>query len=161
MERQYDASCLEEHLNKRTNFDGTLIANQLKEYQRYRDTGLTPEEITDHEEILKAYRHVCGGKSPEEITRLHKLIKQQGKELNRRDELIRKLDEERDYWKNETQEMANIADKNINEKLKVQEERDFWEREAKRYCAALGEQKIKLQRLKCEMCKDIGKCVEC
>ena len=44
---------------------------------------------------------------------------------------------------------------------KLQEECDFWEREAKRYCAALGEQKIKLQRLKCEMCKDIGNCSEC
>lgn len=79
MERQYDASCLEKHLNKRTNFDGTLIANQLKEYQRYRDTGLTPEEIS----------------------RLHTLIEQQGRELNRRDELIRKLGEERDYWERE------------------------------------------------------------
>ena len=35
----------------------------------YEDTGLTPEEIKDHEEIFKAYRHVCGGKSPEEIPR--------------------------------------------------------------------------------------------
>lgn len=33
----------------------------------YEDTGFMPEEIADHEEMFKAYRHVCGGKSPEEI----------------------------------------------------------------------------------------------
>lgn len=43
----------------------------------------------------------------------------------------------------------------------LKKERDFWELEAKRYCSALGEQKIKLQKLKCEMCKDIGKCEKC
>lgn len=36
----------------------------------YEDTGLTPEEIKDHEEIFAAYRHACGGKSPEEIKAL-------------------------------------------------------------------------------------------
>jgi len=101
------------HLNlshKDTTSEDTLtkILDKLADYE---DTGLTPDEIS----------------------RLHTLIEQQERELNRRDELIRKLDEERDYW----------------------------ELEAKRYCSALGEQKIKLQKLKCEMCKDIGKCVEC
>lgn len=38
---------------------------------------------------------------------------------------------------------------------------NYWELEAKKYCAALEEQKIKLQKLKCEMCKDIGRCEEC
>jgi len=70
-----------------------------------------------------------------ELTRLHTLTEQQGRELNRRDELIRKLDEERDYW----------------------------ELEAKRYCAELGGQKIKLQQLECVMCKfkDTSQCKEC
>jgi small-conductance mechanosensitive channel len=36
----------------------------------YKSTGLTPDEIRDHEEIFKAYRNVCGGKSPEEIQSL-------------------------------------------------------------------------------------------
>lgn len=115
--------------------DGCTYGGALDQLAAYEETKLTPEEIISHEEILKAYRHVCGGKSPEEISRLHTLIEQQGRELNRRDELIRKLDEERDYW----------------------------ELEAKRYCAALGEQKIKLKQLECEMCKyeDTGKCEEC
>lgn len=91
-------------------FDYSMAVRLLGEYE---DTGLTPEEIS----------------------RLHTLIEQQGTELNRRDELIRKIDEERDYW----------------------------ELEAKRYCGVLGEQKIKLQKLKCEMCRleDTGKCREC
>ncbi len=91
-------------------FDYSMAVRLLGKYE---DTGLTPEEIS----------------------RLLTLIEQQGTELNRRDELIRKIDAERDYW----------------------------ELEAKRYCGVLGEQKIKLQKLKCEMCRleDTGKCREC
>jgi putative hemolysin len=46
---------------------------------------------------------------------------------------------------------------------KVKQERDFWEFEAKKYCAALGEQRIKLQQMECEMCKleDTDKCRQC
>ncbi|MDU6263752.1 MAG: hypothetical protein E6600_04550 [Anaerocolumna aminovalerica] len=57
-------------------FDYSMAVRLLGKYE---DTGLTPEEIS----------------------RLHTLIEQQGTELNRRDELIRKLDEERDYWERE------------------------------------------------------------
>ena len=39
--------------------------------------------------------------TPDEITRLHNLIEQQGQELIRRDELIRKLDEKCNYWERE------------------------------------------------------------
>jgi hypothetical protein len=46
------------------------IEKCLLELDRYRGTGLTPEEIRDHEEMFKAYRHVCGGKAPEEIETL-------------------------------------------------------------------------------------------
>jgi N-methylhydantoinase A/oxoprolinase/acetone carboxylase beta subunit len=44
---------------------------------------------------------------------------------------------------------------------KLQQERDYWEREAKKYCAALGEQRIKLQQMECEgIAKDKnGKCL--
>jgi hypothetical protein len=45
-------------------WDVRTILQRLAEYE---DTGLTPEEIAEHEEMFKAYRHVCGGKSPEEI----------------------------------------------------------------------------------------------
>ena len=34
---------------------------------KYENTGLSPAEIKEHEEIFKAYRHACGGLSPEEI----------------------------------------------------------------------------------------------
>ncbi len=47
--------------------DTTDIVIKLAAYE---DTGLTPEEINEHEEIFEAYRHVCGGKSPEEIEKL-------------------------------------------------------------------------------------------
>lgn len=38
--------------------------------QAYMDTGLTPEEITTNMEMFAAYRHVCGGKSPEEVAQM-------------------------------------------------------------------------------------------
>lgn len=48
--------------------------NDLKQivnaYFDYKYAGLTPEKITEHEEMFKAYRNVCGGKSPEEISAL-------------------------------------------------------------------------------------------
>ncbi|MEA5003837.1 MAG: hypothetical protein VB081_10095 [Christensenella sp.] len=37
-----------------------------KKLAAYEDIG-TPEEIADHEEMFEAYRHVCRGKSPEEV----------------------------------------------------------------------------------------------
>lgn len=54
----------------------TQIKNDCKkkrEYDRlrnYENTGLTPEEILDQAEMFRAYRHVCGGKSPEEVESL-------------------------------------------------------------------------------------------
>lgn len=39
----------------------------VKRLGEYEDTGLTPEEINDHEETFKAYKSVCGGYSPEQI----------------------------------------------------------------------------------------------
>ena len=44
---------------------------------------------------------------------------------------------------------------------KLQQERDYWEREAKKNCAKLGEQRIKLQQVDCEgIAKDKnGKCL--
>jgi len=46
---------------------------------------------------------------------------------------------------------------------KLQKEKDYWELEAKKHCSVLGEQKIKLKELECEMCKheDTEKCEEC
>jgi len=54
-----------------TDYDG-FYAHLLANHRlgQYEDTGLTPEEITDHEAIFKAYRNVCGGKSPDEISAL-------------------------------------------------------------------------------------------
>lgn len=46
------------------------VEDALNELQAYRDTGLTPEEIKDYEEMFTAYRHICGGKSPEEIEQI-------------------------------------------------------------------------------------------
>lgn len=40
----------------------------------YEDIGLEPEEIKDHEEMFAAHRHVCGGKSPEEIVHALELM---------------------------------------------------------------------------------------
>lgn len=60
--------------------DGCTYGGALNQLAAYEYTGLTPEEIIAHEEIFNAYRHVCGGKSPEEI---------------------RELQQERDCWKNE------------------------------------------------------------
>ena len=44
---------------------------------------------------------------------------------------------------------------------KVKQERDFWEREAKKYCAALGEQRIKFQQPDCDKIskQKNGKCL--
>lgn len=47
-------------------------------------------------DVLGGYEDA--GLTPEEITRLHTLIKQQGEELQRRDLLIKELDKERDFW---------------------------------------------------------------
>lgn len=43
------------------------LVNRLAAYE---DTGLTPDEIKDNMEMFKAYRNICGGKSPEEIQAL-------------------------------------------------------------------------------------------
>lgn len=43
------------------------LSEKFQELQAFEDTNLTPDEITEHEEMFKAYRHVCGGKSPDEI----------------------------------------------------------------------------------------------
>lgn len=53
------------------------IEEVYQKLQDYEDTGLTPEEIMEHEEIFKAYRNVCGGLSPalvEEVERQEKEI---------------------------------------------------------------------------------------
>jgi hypothetical protein len=47
-----------------------VLEEMVERLAEYEDTGLTPDEIIEHEEMFKAYRHVCGGKSPEEIERL-------------------------------------------------------------------------------------------
>lgn len=41
----------------------------LDKLSKYEDTGLEPEEIGTDEELFKSYRHVCGGRRPEEIER--------------------------------------------------------------------------------------------
>ena len=71
----------------------------------------------------------------DEIHRLHTLVEQQGKELNRRDELIRKLDKNCDYW----------------------------EREAKKWCSQLSELRYKIKQQICDKCQDedTDKCKEC
>ena len=38
----------------------------------YEDTGLEPDDITANMEMFAAYRHVCGGRPPEEIEALVK-----------------------------------------------------------------------------------------
>ena len=86
----------------------TEILDKLADYE---DTGLTPEDIEDIKawldvendgkcgedtlkDLLELIRYRKTGLTPEEITRLHTLIEQQGKELNRRDQLIRDSDKE-------------------------------------------------------------------
>lgn len=59
-------------------------------------------------------------------------------------EEIQKLKKERDYYENQSIEMANIADQVINEKLKAQEELETWKRDAIESKAKLGEIRIKL-----------------
>lgn len=53
------------------------VAKRLFDYER---TGLTPSEVADNEEMFKAYRHVCGGMPPEEISELVQ-AKQEGRLL--------------------------------------------------------------------------------
>lgn len=50
------------------------VQNRLAAYE---DTNLTPEEITEHEAMFQAYRHVCGGKSPDEITALREQVERE------------------------------------------------------------------------------------
>ena len=47
--------------------NGKMIADKLRKCEKYESIGLEPEEVKTNEEMFKAYRHVCGGKSPEEI----------------------------------------------------------------------------------------------
>ena len=49
--------------------DDVCVGCALYEWVGYRAIG-TPEEIADHEEMFKAYRYVCGGKSPEEVQQI-------------------------------------------------------------------------------------------
>ena len=57
-----NVKCL--HVTDRT----CLYLRLIDSLAAYEDTNLTPAEMTDHEEMFKAYRHICGGKSPEEIS---------------------------------------------------------------------------------------------
>jgi len=88
----------------------------------YEDTGLTPEKINEHEEIFKAYRHVCGGKSPQEINNLL---------------------EDRIYWEKEASKSA----RELGEMKGIQEECEYWHREAIKWAGKLGEHRIKFRKL--------------
>ena len=50
------------------------IAKSMQKLAEYEDIGLKPEEIKTNEEIFKAYRHVCGGRPPEEIKKALELL---------------------------------------------------------------------------------------
>ncbi|CRZ34606.1 hypothetical protein DFR55_101372 [Herbinix hemicellulosilytica] len=63
------------------------IQEAIDKLAEYEDTGLTPEEIIEHEEMFKSYRHVCGGMSPEEVA---------------------SLKEQRDFWRNEARKWASM-----------------------------------------------------
>ena len=58
------------HIYRDYEFMEDGMAPYISRLAAYEDTGLTPDEVKDHEEMFKAYRHVCGGKSPEEIQQM-------------------------------------------------------------------------------------------
>lgn len=67
-----------ERLTARTT-DGILYSKRgyemvLARLENYEDTKLTPEEVKTNEEVYEAYRHVCGGKSPETIKKALELL---------------------------------------------------------------------------------------
>lgn len=49
---------------------GASLANAIIRLAEYEDTGTTPVEITDHEEMFAAYRHICAGLAPEQVAEL-------------------------------------------------------------------------------------------
>lgn len=61
-------------INNKEDAEKLINAIEKSELHAYRNTRLTPEEIKDHEEMFKAYRHICGGRSPEEIKRALELL---------------------------------------------------------------------------------------
>ena len=63
-------------MDRLTNSDGNVVLwnGAMPTYQEllnrlaaYEDTGFEPSEISEREEMFVAYRHICGGKSPEEV----------------------------------------------------------------------------------------------
>lgn len=46
----------------------------IEKLAAYEDTGFEPEEVKTNEEMFKAYRHVCGGRPPEEIKKALELL---------------------------------------------------------------------------------------
>jgi len=70
------------------------VITRLAEYE---DTGLTPEEIKEHEEIFAAYRHVCGGRLPEEVKRALKLLDETNEDLMAHGKWKR-VEDGRAYW---------------------------------------------------------------
>lgn len=60
---------------------------------------------------------------------------------------------------NDITELQDLCFALIDEREKC----NYWELEAKKYCAVLGEQKIKLKQLECEMCRleDTEECKQC
>ena len=108
------------------------VLESFKRLAEYEDTGLTPEEIRDLEKELGIVQNkLC------QYLAENKQLKEQRM--------------------NDIAELQDLSFVLIDEHEKC----NYWELEAKKYCSALGEQKIKLQKLKCEMCKDIGNCSEC
>jgi hypothetical protein len=61
-------------MHDKRDYENILYSPIVKRLAEYEDTGLTSEEIKAHEEMFTAYRHICGGRSPEEIAKALKLL---------------------------------------------------------------------------------------
>jgi hypothetical protein len=55
-------------------FDGDSHQLAIDVLAHYENTNLAWHEITDHEKMFKSYRHICGGRSPEDIKKALELL---------------------------------------------------------------------------------------
>lgn len=67
------------------------FVDRLAEYE---NIGMTPEEIVDQLEMFRAYRHVCGGRTPEFVAQAIAYTEQQAEEEKKRATMVDTMEDQ-------------------------------------------------------------------
>lgn len=129
------------------------VASKLLDYE---ETGLSPEDV----ERVNDFANSQLVKVMAELQKYRDIQDQCGYDIGT---AVHELSGEILRLKDENIILHNQLMETEKELLRIRDECDSWKSEAIKHCADAGEQKIKLQQVKCAMCKleDTSKCNEC